>query len=110
MNNFEVVQILNPFRDLTDDLAGRCLAGPDAKLNHEVVKALPTHVLRHYDIVVLVLRVVDKPQGVSAFGFSDLLQQLDFLWSFTTLTVHFCEVLFVNELDSNFDTSCLMPC
>ena len=109
MNNFEVVQILNPLHNLTDDLAGRCLAEPDAKLNHEVVKALPTHVLRHYDVVVLVLRVVDKPQGVSAFVFSDLLQQLDFLSSFTTLAVHLCKVLLVNQLDSNFDTSCLVP-
>ena len=70
---------------------------------------MAAHVLRHNDVVVLVFGVVDKPQGVPAFAFSDLLQQLDFLWSFPTLTVDLCKVLLVNELDSNFDTSCLMP-
>ena len=109
MNNFEAVQILDPLRDLMDDLEGPYLAEPDAKRTDEAQKALPAHVLRHYDVVVLVLRVVDKPQGVSAFVFSDLLQQLDFLWSFTTLAVDLCKVLLVNQLDSNFDTSCLVP-
>ena len=110
MNNIEAVQILNPLRNLTDDLAGPCLAEGSALLHYEVVQALPTHVLRHYDVVVFIFGEVDKPQGVSAFAFSDLLQQLDFLWSFVTLTVHLCEVLFINELGSNFETSCLMPC
>ena len=69
---------------------------------------MPTHVLCHYDIVVLIFGVVDESQGVSAFPFSDLLQKLDFLWSFPTFAVNICEVLFVNQLDSNFDKSCVM--
>ena len=100
---------MNPLRDLMDNLAGPCLAEGDTKLSYIVVKALPAHVLRHYDMTVLIFGAVDKPQGVPAFAFSDLLQQLDFLWSFPTLTVDLCKVLLVNELDSNFDTSCLMP-
>ena len=74
-----------------------------------MVKALAAHVLRHYDVVVFVLGVVDKPQGVSAFAFCDLLQQLDFLRSFPTIIIHLYEALLVNELDSNFDTSFLVP-
>ena len=66
------------------------------------------HILRHYDVVVLVPRVVDKSQGVSAFVFSGLLKHLDFLCGFTTLAIDFCKVLLVNQLDSNFDTSFLV--
>ena len=33
MHNFEAVQVLNPLRDLTDELAGPCLAQGDAKLH-----------------------------------------------------------------------------
>ena len=55
MNNFEAVQILDPLRDLMDDLEGPYLAEPDAKRTDEAQKALPAHVLRHYDVVVLVL-------------------------------------------------------
>ena len=108
MNNFEAVKILDPLRDLLNDLAGPCLAMGDSKLSYVVEKAMPSHVLCHYFETVLVLRAVDKPQGISAFVFSDLLQQLDFLWSFTTLTVHLFEIMFVNQLDGNFVTSCLV--
>ena len=69
---------------------------------------MPRHVLRHYDMTVSVFRVIDEPQGVSAFAFSDLLQQLDLLWSFVTSAVCLCKVLLLNEFDCNFAASFLM--
>ena len=59
-------------------------------------------------MTVLVFRVINELQCVSAFAFSDLLQQLDLLWSFVTSAICFCKVLLVNEFDRNFAASCLM--
>ena len=59
-------------------------------------------------MTVSVFRVIDEPQGVSAFAFSDLLQQLDLLWIFVTSAVCLSKVLLVNEFDCNFASSFLM--
>ena len=59
-------------------------------------------------MTVLVFRVIDELQGVSAFAFSDFLQQLYLLWSFVTGAIRSRKVLLVNEFDCNFAARCLL--
>jgi len=99
---------LDTFCDLQNKLEGSSLAESFAKFQDVVKQVVSRHVLRHYDLTVTIFRVVDEMQGVSAFAFSDLLQQLDFLWRLIALTVYLCKVLLVNEFECNFVVSCLI--
>ena len=96
------MHVLNSLGNFKDNFADPRLVKREHTFLLDVLKkAAPRHELRHYDVSVSILVLVDEPQHISAIACSDVLQNWDFLISLVTSGIHGIQVILINQLDSD---------